>query len=303
MDTQLIIAPLMGLVIGGITNSLAIKMLFRPQNPLFIGKFRLPLTPGLIPKEQPHIAKSLGDTVARELLNIDVMHNTLTSDSMQEKVGLLADNIFAKYASSEYTVSEELTALFGREATEDFINGIYDKLTEMIYQKLNEINFGEDSVNKAVSKSIAAEPPKGIFKRLASSKTTESITKPIAAKVYKKLAANSLGMIKGTLHSEGDKLLSQKTGLLVAKYEDKLPYLRSLLIENYNKTIHNDLPKILEAINIAKIVEDRINALNPPEIEALINEIAKKELNAIVAFGAVLGFLMGFFNVLIENFF
>ena len=41
-----------GAIIGGITNVIAIKMLFHPFNPYYIFKMRIPFTPGLIPKEE-----------------------------------------------------------------------------------------------------------------------------------------------------------------------------------------------------------------------------------------------------------
>ena len=48
MDIQIITAPLIGGLIGLLTNGIAIKMMFRPLKPVYIGKFRVPLTPGII---------------------------------------------------------------------------------------------------------------------------------------------------------------------------------------------------------------------------------------------------------------
>ena len=45
-----LLTPLLGSLIGYITNSLAVKMLFRPYRSLYIGKFHIPFTPGMIPK-------------------------------------------------------------------------------------------------------------------------------------------------------------------------------------------------------------------------------------------------------------
>ena len=41
-----------GAVIGGVTNVIAIRMLFHPFKPYYIFKMRIPFTPGLIPKEE-----------------------------------------------------------------------------------------------------------------------------------------------------------------------------------------------------------------------------------------------------------
>ena len=62
MWVQLITAPLVGGLIGLVTNGIAVKMIFRPLKPVYIGRFRLPFTPGLIPKERSRIARAIGDT-------------------------------------------------------------------------------------------------------------------------------------------------------------------------------------------------------------------------------------------------
>lgn len=65
-----------GAIIGGFTNSLAIKMLFRPYKALYIGKWRVPFTPGLIPKRREELARQLG---------LMVVNHLLTADSLKER--------------------------------------------------------------------------------------------------------------------------------------------------------------------------------------------------------------------------
>ena len=48
-----------GALIGGITNHLAIKMLFRPHEAKYIGSWRVPFTPGLIPKRRDELAATV----------------------------------------------------------------------------------------------------------------------------------------------------------------------------------------------------------------------------------------------------
>jgi uncharacterized membrane protein YheB (UPF0754 family) len=64
----LFVPPVAGAVIGYFTNDLAIKMLFRPYKPIYIGKRRLPFTPGLIPSNQERLAKKVSDTIMGSLL-------------------------------------------------------------------------------------------------------------------------------------------------------------------------------------------------------------------------------------------
>ncbi|NEP52806.1 MAG: DUF445 domain-containing protein [Moorea sp. SIO3C2] len=64
----LFVPPIAGGIIGYFTNDLAIKMLFRPYRPIYIGKRKLPFTPGLIPRNQERLAKRVADTIMGSLL-------------------------------------------------------------------------------------------------------------------------------------------------------------------------------------------------------------------------------------------
>lgn len=58
-----------GALIGGLTNLLAIVMLFRPHRAWKIGSWPLPMTPGLIPKRRAELARQLGAMVEEHLLS------------------------------------------------------------------------------------------------------------------------------------------------------------------------------------------------------------------------------------------
>ena len=59
------------------------------------------------------------------------------------------------------------------------------------------------------------------------------------------------------------------------------------------------MEQILKEINIAKVVEEKIDSFDVMQLEDMIFGIMSKELKAIVYLGAVLGFIMGWLNVLI----
>ncbi|MGD2182228.1 DUF445 family protein [Lusitaniella coriacea LEGE 07167] len=71
----LIIPPLAGGIIGYFTNDIAIKMLFRPYKALYLGKRRLPFTPGLIPRNQERLAQRVSDTIMGSLLTPGELQN------------------------------------------------------------------------------------------------------------------------------------------------------------------------------------------------------------------------------------
>jgi len=62
------VPPIAGGLIGYFTNEIAIKMLFRPYKPLYIGQRRVPFTPGLIPRNQANLAQRVANAIMGSLL-------------------------------------------------------------------------------------------------------------------------------------------------------------------------------------------------------------------------------------------
>ncbi|MCX7595160.1 MAG: DUF445 family protein [Fischerella sp.] len=67
--------PILGGIIGYFTNDIAIKMLFRPYRAIYIGRRRIPFTPGLIPRNQERLAKNISDTIMGSLLTPEELQN------------------------------------------------------------------------------------------------------------------------------------------------------------------------------------------------------------------------------------
>ncbi|MCS7292008.1 MAG: DUF445 family protein [Gloeomargarita sp. SKYBB_i_bin120] len=63
-----VLPPVLGAVIGYFTNDIAIRMLFRPYRAWYIGRYRVPFTPGLIPSNQSRLAGRIADTITSSLL-------------------------------------------------------------------------------------------------------------------------------------------------------------------------------------------------------------------------------------------
>ncbi|MDD1502849.1 DUF445 family protein [Lysinibacillus sp. CNPSo 3705] len=82
----LLFMAIIGAAIGGVTNHLAIKMLFRPHKAIYIKNWRVPFTPGLIPKRRDELAKQLGLTVVNYLLTPETFRKKFFSKDIQNKV-------------------------------------------------------------------------------------------------------------------------------------------------------------------------------------------------------------------------
>ena len=83
---QWLLPPVVGAIIGYSTNWLAIKMLFRPHNPIFVGKWRLPFTPGAIPSRRDDLAQKIGETVTTYLVNEAELHRVLLEPRVEEEL-------------------------------------------------------------------------------------------------------------------------------------------------------------------------------------------------------------------------
>jgi hypothetical protein len=81
-----ILPTVMGAIIGSFTNWLAIKMLFRPLKPIYLGRFKLPFTPGVLPAERERLSVSMGETVSKELLSADGFRQRLADEGLRSKV-------------------------------------------------------------------------------------------------------------------------------------------------------------------------------------------------------------------------
>ncbi len=78
-----VLPPVLGALIGYVTNALAIRMLFRPLRRLRFLGIPLPFTPGVIPRQREELAESIGRMVSQDLLTTDVFTDRFGSESFR----------------------------------------------------------------------------------------------------------------------------------------------------------------------------------------------------------------------------
>jgi uncharacterized membrane protein YheB (UPF0754 family) len=100
-----------GALIGGVTNSLAIKMLFRPYKAYYIGRFKVPFTPGLIPKRRAELAEQLGNMVVDHLITPESLQKKIMNEEFQRDVTQWLKEETEPVFNSEKTVNEWLEML------------------------------------------------------------------------------------------------------------------------------------------------------------------------------------------------
>lgn len=84
--------PLLGALIGYLTNKVAIRMLFRPLNPWYILGKRVPMTPGIIPSKRHELAENIGNMVGEKLLTATDIGTALSEEPFQDHLYQIVDD-------------------------------------------------------------------------------------------------------------------------------------------------------------------------------------------------------------------
>ena len=74
-----------GGVIGYITNVLAIKLIFRPIEPIKIPILNFEII-GLIPKRRNEISKNIGEIIQEEFLSMDDILSNIMNEDVNENI-------------------------------------------------------------------------------------------------------------------------------------------------------------------------------------------------------------------------
>ena len=106
----LALPPIVGAAIGYVTNAIAIKMLFRPLTEKRILGLKVPLTPGIIPRQRHQLAVSIGRMVSEKLLTEDSLRGQLYSRKFQSGLrigveGLTEGLLSARLLDADATVT------------------------------------------------------------------------------------------------------------------------------------------------------------------------------------------------------
>ena len=324
MELSYIIAPLLGGVIGYITNDIAIRMLFRPHKAKYVFGIHIPFTPGIIPKEKGRIAEAVGGVISENLMNKEVLEKYLLSEDMTGKVRSAVEEFIATQQRNNETVSQFLGHYLSKEEIDTISQNINRSITKQTYEKLADSSVGEkvahiaiDHVAQKLTIDGAQELLSGIGGALGGlggmagllfggnivARFLGMLREPaehfLAKNINTMLRDNGEEIVSNMIGGEVDTFLNKPVSKLLEGHEEQLAQAVNTIESIYRSIITEHLPKILQSIDISKIVRERINEMDVNETEKLIFQVMDKELKAIVWLGALLGLVMGSINIFI----
>lgn len=321
METTYFVAPLLGGLIGYITNDIAIRMLFRPHKAKYLFGIHIPFTPGIIPKEKGRIAEAIGGVISENLMNNEVLEKYLLSDEMIGKVRSAVEGFISTQQQNQESVARFLGHYLSKDEIDSIAQNINQSITKQTYEKLADSSVGDkvahiaiDHVAQKLTIDGAQELLSGIggalggLKGMAAglfggnivAKFLGMLREPaehfLAKNINTMLRDNGEEMVSNMIGGEVDHFLDKPVCKLLEGHEEQLAQTVDTIESIYRSIITEHLPKILESIDISKIVRERINEMDVNETEKLIFQVMDKELKAIVWLGALLGLLMGCIN-------
>ena len=292
--TTYILPPLIGAVIGFFTNMIAVKMLFYPRKPIYVFGHQLPLTPGAIPKGKERLARSAGKIVQNELFTREDISGRLLTEEVEKP---LIDKVMSILDANIRETGAVMTGSAEK----------YDKL-EKDFTELLSFKITDAIKRMDIPGTIHKEGKAMLLEHVLSSRflamvvtdnMIDRVMDAVSEKMEEFIDAKGPEMVSGItasrIHDLGD-----RTPLYVLELAGYDPeFVRGKITAAYRESVVNAVNSALRRIDVAKVVEDKINSMAVEELEKGVLTVMKTELKLIVDLGALIGLVIGSINIFI----
>ncbi len=260
-----------GAIIGGITNHLAIKMLFHPYKPVYIFGKRIPFTPGLIPKRRDELANQMGKMVVQHLLTPEGINRKFQQAEFKAQLLTWGQAEMNKIVNTEKSASQLLSAA-GINNAPQFVQ---EKIQVFLHLKYEA--FLMENKEKSLEELIPAH---------FSSKINESIPKIAQFIAVKGIEYFESAEGKQRLKKMIDDFLATRSGMLGNMLQMFLG--NSSLIDKVQPEIIKFLRNDGTVKMLASVIERewlKIQALNLSDVEEKwnIEKLGKELIEGIVS--------------------
>lgn len=321
---KIIIPILVGALIGYCTNYIAIKMLFRPQKPIYVFGKKLPFTPGVIPKNKSRIAAAVGNAVGQNLFTNQDIVNAITEsglkNNLSEKImdtAFNTDSSIKDYIDKYYSkksgenddlIQTELSKEVDYDASDydDVIieetdydkikNKVSDVITSKILGAFEKIDLNA-MVSQIASKTLSEKVKGTMMEMFLNESTVSAMSAPIGNSIAEYIKNHGEEIIYPLVDTEVDSFMEKP----VSENLEELGLDTNILESSVNKLFDTAVSKcgsmISEYIDIPGIVESKINKMDVSELEELVMQVMKNELQTVINLGALIGAVIGIINI------
>jgi len=296
-----VLPPAIGALIGYVTNAVAIKMLFRPLGEIRFFGIRLPFTPGILPRERHKLANSIGRMVEQELFTPAVLRERLAKPdvrvNVENVIGKYTDQMLEKPLSTwledtgDFPLSEIINDFFSSYVFDCFLEELFKNLLLGSEPKPESTdNFGKRL--KAGFRDFG-----GLLIPAATGLVKNGLTKEMKNQSQGKISAYRRALEKVIERYPG---LTTREFLSLAKGNKQKA--DSFLALKAEESMDENMDGALSSVNVKVLVSDRIDSLDMLRVEKIVLDVMADQLKWINIFGAILGALIGFMEVLFSYF-
>ena len=321
---KIIIPILVGALIGYCTNYIAIKMLFRPQKPIYVFGKKLPFTPGVIPKNKSRIAAAVGNAVGQNLFTNQDIVNAITEsglkNNLSEKIMDTAfntdssikdyiDKYYSKKSSEnddliqtelskevDYDASDYDDVIIEETDYDKIKNKVSDVITSKILGAFEKIDLNV-MVSQIASKTLSEKVKGTMMEMFLNESTVSAMSAPIGNSIAEYIKNHGEEIIYPLVDTEVDSFMEKP----VSENLEELGLDTNILESSVNKLFDTAVSKcgsmISEYIDIPGIVESKINKMDVSELEELVMQVMKNELQTVINLGALIGAVIGIINI------
>ena len=168
---------LFGAMAGGLTNSIAIWMLFHPYESPRLGKRPLKMLQGAIPKNQARLAAAIGRTVGTRLLTPEDLGKTFSDESVRQAFDEHLSGFLDAVLNTERGSLRDLIPARMHDQTDAIFQDVADFGLARLREYLDSDRFAETLTERAeeIVQSIADEPVAGILTPARESAISEAV--------------------------------------------------------------------------------------------------------------------------------
>jgi uncharacterized membrane protein YheB (UPF0754 family) len=289
-----------GTLAGGLTDTVAVWMLFNPKRKRF--GFQ-----GAIPKNQARLARSLGRTVGERLLTPGDLQSELGRPELRAAFeSKLAEIIEAIIRSDQPLIDkvpptvvstiegamsaylpvamEKLGSFLGQPTTRvkmrNALHGMFDRFVSDLkfHERLLAKLMMSEQKFEAVLDSIETDGVEQLVTLLDDAEIREEISRTIhdAILAYlQKPISDILANVKATQDPEAAVKLAHATAPAIWEW------------------IHMQLPSLVQRLDVQAMVERKVMQFSVDRVEEILRSVINRELQLIITIGYCLGALVG----------
>lgn len=291
--------PVIGGIIGYFTNYVAIKMLFHPREPVKIGKYTLPFTPGIIPKRKNLLARAIGETVAEKVFTKEDIEGVFLSEKMKKAASESVWQVIYGQ-EGERTPSELALGIMSGEELEDMKEQMEKTACKKIHQAICRTNIAS-LVTAECEKVLHAKARGTMLGKVLNESRIQSISEYVGTSMEAYLRDEGEYLIMPVLEKETEELMEQPGRLWLEEMDESEERIRLLIEKIYEKFMTDHSRQAAELFDIAALTEKKIIEFDARDVEKLVYATIRKEMQAVVNLGGVLGVIIGFVNTFINS--